>query len=180
MYTVLNQVSGKSFQCGSDEIVLDGALTNGFNFPYGCQNGFCGQCKAVILNGEIDYDGPTPEAISDEDQDANIALLCQCKAKTDLYIAVDELDSLANIQIRSMPCRVEQVNHLNHDVVQLILKIPGSQSLQYLAVNTLTLSTLTLSLELFQLLMLRSIQIYWSFTCVWLKEDSSQTLYSIL
>ena len=133
MYTVLNQVSGKSFQCEGDETVLDGALSNGFNFPYGCQNGFCGQCKAVILNGEIDYAGPTPEAISEDDRDANIALLCQCKAKSDLYIAVDELDSLANIQIRSMPCRVEEVNHLNHDVIQLILKIPGSQSLQYLA-----------------------------------------------
>ena len=131
MYTVLNQVSGKSFQCEGDETVLDGALSNGFNFPYGCQNGFCGQCKAVILNGEIDYAGPTPEAISEDDRDANIALLCQCKAKSDLYIAVDELDSLANIQIRSMPCRVEEVNHLNHDVIQLILKIPGSQSLQY-------------------------------------------------
>ena len=56
MYTVLNQVSGKSFECGGEETVLDGALSNGFNFPYGCQNGFCGQCKAVILNGEVDYD----------------------------------------------------------------------------------------------------------------------------
>ena len=133
MYTVLIQVSGKSFQCGSNQTVLDGALSNGFNFPYGCQNGFCGQCKAVILNGEIDYDEGNPEAISDEDIKSNIALLCQCKAKSDLSIAVDEIDSLANIQIRSMPCRVEEVNHLNHDVVQLILKIPGSQSLQYLA-----------------------------------------------
>jgi len=103
MYTVLNQVSGKSFQCGSDQTVLDGALSNGFNFPYGCQNGFCGQCKAVILNGEIDYDEGNPEAISDDDIEANMALLCQCKAKSDLYIAVDEIDSLANIQIRSMP-----------------------------------------------------------------------------
>ena len=133
MFTVLNQVSGKSFQSSGEESVLDGALSNGYNFPYGCQNGFCGQCKAVILNGEISYDGVTPEAVSSEEEDANIALLCQCKAKSDLYIAVDELDSLANIQIRSMPCRVEEVNHLNHDVIQLTLKIPGSQSLQYLA-----------------------------------------------
>ena len=133
MYTVLNQVSGKSFQCSSEQTVLDGALSNGFNFPYGCQNGFCGQCKAVILNGEFDYAGGTPEAISEEDSESNLALLCQCKAKSDLCIAVDEIDSLANIQIRSMPCRVEEVSHLNHDVVRLILKIPGSQSLQYLA-----------------------------------------------
>lgn len=133
MFTVLNQVSGKSFQCGADEPVLEGALSNGFNFPYGCQNGFCGQCKAIILNGEVEYDGDIPSAISKEDIDSNIALLCQCKAKSDLYIAVDELDSLASIEIRSMPCRVEQINYLNHDVIQLVLKIPGAQSLQYLA-----------------------------------------------
>ena len=133
MFTVLNQVSGKSFKCGDEESVLDGALSNGFNFPYGCQNGFCGQCKAVILNGEIDYDGEVPSVLSTDDIDSNMALLCQCKAKSDLYIAVDELDSLANIEVRSMPCRVEQINHLNHDVIQLILKIPGAQSLQYLA-----------------------------------------------
>ena len=133
MFTVLNQVSGKSFKCGDEESVLDGALSNGFNFPYGCQNGFCGQCKAVILNGEIDYDGEIPSVLSADDIDSNMALLCQCKAKSDLYIAVDELDSLAAIEVRSMPCRVEQINHLNHDVIQLILKIPGAQSLQYLA-----------------------------------------------
>ena len=60
---------------------LDGALTNGFNFPYGCQNGFCGQCKAVILNGEIDYDGPTPEAISDEDRMPTLLYCVNAKLK---------------------------------------------------------------------------------------------------
>ena len=62
MFTVLNQVSGKSFQSNGEVSVLDGALSNGLNFPYGCQNGFCGKCKAVILNGEIEYDGETHSA----------------------------------------------------------------------------------------------------------------------
>jgi len=133
MFTVLNQVSGKSFQSNGEVSVLDGALSHGLNFPYGCQNGFCGKCKAVILNGEIEYDGEIPSAITEEEVEANMALLCQCKAKSDLYIAVDELDALANIEVRSIPCRVEEINHLNHDVIQIILKIPGAQSLQYLA-----------------------------------------------
>jgi len=133
MFTVLNQVSGKSFESSGEESVLNGALSKGLNFPYGCQNGICGQCKAVILNGEVEYEGELPSAISKDEADANMALLCQCRAKTDLYIAVDELDSLANIELRSMPCRVEEINHLNHDVIQIILKIPGAQSLQYLA-----------------------------------------------
>ena len=85
------------------------------------------------MNGEVEYEGELPSAISKDEADSNMALLCQCRAKTDLYIAVDELDSLANIELRSMPCRVEEINHLNHDVIQIILKIPGAQSLQYLA-----------------------------------------------
>ena len=66
MFTVLNQVSGKSFQSNGEVSVLDGALSHGLNFPYGCQNGFCGKCKAVILNGEIEYDGEIPSAITEE------------------------------------------------------------------------------------------------------------------
>ncbi len=133
MFTVLNQVSGKSFESSGEEPVLNGALSHGLNFPYGCQNGFCGKCKAVILNGEIEYDGEIPSVITQEEIEANMALLCQCRAKSDLYIAVDELDALANIEVRSIPCRVEEINHLNHDVIQILLKIPGAQSLQYLA-----------------------------------------------
>ncbi len=133
MFTVLNQKTGKSFQISEDSAVLDGALSHGLNFPYGCQNGFCGKCKAIILNGEIEYEDEIPPAITDEDLEANMVLLCQCRAKSDLYIAVDEIDALANIEVRSLPCRVEKINRLNHDVIQILLKIPGSQSMQYLA-----------------------------------------------
>ena len=108
MFTVLNQESGRSFQSSGDAPVLDGALAHGINFPYGCQNGYCGKCKATILKGEIEYDGDIPQAITKEDLDANMALLCQCRATSDLYINVGELDDLANIEVRSLPCRVEE------------------------------------------------------------------------
>ena len=48
MYTVLNQVSGKSFQCGSDETVLDGALTIGFNFPTAAKMDFVVNVKLLF------------------------------------------------------------------------------------------------------------------------------------
>jgi len=133
MFTVLNQASGKSFQSAGYAPILDDALAHGLNFPYGCQNGFCGKCKAIVLNGDIEYDGEVPPSLTEEDLEANMALLCQCRATSDLYINVDELDDLANIEIRSLPCKVEQINRLNHDVIQIMLKIPGAQSLQYLA-----------------------------------------------
>jgi len=81
MFTVLNQVSGKSFQSNGEVSVLDGALSHGLNFPYGCQNGFCGKCKAVILNGEIEYDGEIPSAITEEEVEASMALLANARRK---------------------------------------------------------------------------------------------------
>ena len=133
MFKVLNQSSSKSFQTSGKVSVLEDALANGINFPYGCRNGFCGKCKALILEGEIVYVGKLPEAISKEDLKVNMALLCQGKAVSDLHINVDEIDNLSNIEVRSLPCRVEKINRLNDDVIEIILKFSEPQSLQYLA-----------------------------------------------
>ena len=133
MFTIENQVSGKIFRTDGDSAILDDALIHGLNFPYGCQKGFCGKCKATIMEGEVDYAGDTPNGITPEEVAEGMALLCQCRAKSDISLVVDELDSVADIEVRNLPCKVESLKHLNHDVTQIILKIPGSESLQYLA-----------------------------------------------
>jgi CDP-4-dehydro-6-deoxyglucose reductase len=133
MYTVENQVSGKTFSVDSDETILDGAISHGVNFPYGCQKGFCGQCKATIIEGEVGYEAEIPNGITIQEINDGMALLCQCKAKTDIKLVVSELNSVADIQLKKLPCRVDSINKLSDDVVQLFLKIPGSESLQYLA-----------------------------------------------
>jgi len=133
MFTIENQVSGKIFRTDGDSAILDDALIHGLNFPYGCQKGFCGKCKATIMEGEVDYEGDIPNGITPEEVAEGMALLCQCRAKSDISLVVDELDSVADIEVRNLPCKVESLKHLNHDVTQIILKIPGSESLQYLA-----------------------------------------------
>ncbi|MEO1944571.1 MAG: CDP-6-deoxy-delta-3,4-glucoseen reductase [Candidatus Thioglobus sp.] len=133
MFTVENQISGKAFSVSDDVSILDAAISSGINFPYGCQKGFCGQCKATIIEGEVGYDGDIPNAITAQEVNDGMALLCQCKAKTDIKLAVSELDSVTDIALKMLPCKAEFINKLNDDVVQLFLKIPGSESLQYLA-----------------------------------------------
>ncbi|SMM97867.1 CDP-6-deoxy-delta-3,4-glucoseen reductase-like [uncultured Candidatus Thioglobus sp.] len=112
---------------------MDDALLYGLNFPYGCQKGFCGKCKATIIEGEVGYDGDIPEGITVEEVADGMALLCQCHAKSDVALVVDELDSVADIEVKTLPCKVESIEHLNHDVARVMLRIPGAESLQYLA-----------------------------------------------
>lgn len=133
MFTIENQASGKIFRTDGDSAILDDALIHGLNFPYGCQKGFCGKCKATIIEGEVDYEGDVPNGITPEEVAEGMALLCQCRAKSDISLVVDELDSAADIEVKNLPCKVESIKHLNHDVTQIMLKIPGAESLQYLA-----------------------------------------------
>lgn len=133
MFTIENQATGKKFRTEGDGPLLDDALLYGLNFPYGCQKGFCGKCKATIIEGEVGYDGDIPEGITVEEVADGMALLCQCHAKSDVALVVDELDSVADIEVKTLPCKVESIEHLNHDVARVMLRIPGAESLQYLA-----------------------------------------------
>ncbi|QKQ23682.1 CDP-6-deoxy-delta-3,4-glucoseen reductase [Candidatus Ruthia endofausta] len=133
MFIIENQVSGRIFQTEGRDNILNDALTHGLNFPYGCQKGFCGKCKATIIEGEVGYKGEIPSGITPEEVEKGMALLCQCRAKSDVALVVAELDGVADIEVRTLPCKVQSIKHLNHDVAQVFLKIPDSESLQYLA-----------------------------------------------
>jgi CDP-4-dehydro-6-deoxyglucose reductase len=133
MFTIENQSSGNRFEIAQGESILDGAINHDLRFPYGCQNGFCGKCKATLIEGKIDYLDGIPPGLSPEEVADNMILPCKCLAKSDLLIAVNELASVADIEIKTLPCKVDKIEHLNADVARIILKIPGSESLQYLA-----------------------------------------------
>jgi len=133
MFTVENQASGNRFKVAKDEIILDGAISQGLGFPYGCQNGFCGKCKATLMEGEVGYSDGIPPGLTAQEIDENMILPCKCHAKTDLSIVVTELESVADIQVKTLPCKVDKIEHLNDDVAKVILKIPGSEAMQYLA-----------------------------------------------
>ena len=133
MFTVENQVTGSQFTIEKGETILDGAMSNGIGFPYGCRNGFCGKCKATLIEGEVSYEEGIPPGLSTEEVADNMILPCKCQAKTDLSIVVTELESVADIEVKTLPCKVAKIEHLNGDVAKVVLKIPSSESMQYLA-----------------------------------------------
>ena len=47
--------SGHEFNVEAGESILDAAIRQGINIPYGCRNGFCGSCQSALLAGDIDY-----------------------------------------------------------------------------------------------------------------------------
>lgn len=124
--------SGHELTASSQESILEAALKQGLAFPYGCRTGHCGVCRARLLNGDIHYLTAQPPALQKIDTSQEI-LLCQAAASTDISIEVREIDRLEDIVVKKMPCRVVKMQRLSHDVMQLFLKLPDNERLQFVA-----------------------------------------------
>ena len=131
-YTVTIQPSGHCFTVDENEAVLEAALRQGFNLSYGCRNGACGSCKGKVLSGEVYYDNP-PFALEEDDKANGMALFCQAKVKSDITIEAHEIGAVKDIPVRTLPCKVSKLERLNHDVMQVELKLPSTERLQFLA-----------------------------------------------
>lgn len=122
-----------SFDVETNETVLEAAMRQGHGLPYGCRNGQCGACKAKVITGNIVYPDDVPEGLSEKDLNEGYALLCQGNANSDLTLAARTVETAADIKLRQFPCRVTECEKLNDDVIRLILELPKSERLQFLA-----------------------------------------------
>jgi CDP-4-dehydro-6-deoxyglucose reductase len=124
--------SGKTFEVASGETILEAALRQNVGLPYGCRNGACGSCKGSIVTGTVDYGAHQPRTLTEEEKSAGKLLLCCAKPLSDLELNVREI-SAGDIQVRTLPCRVEKIDKVAHDVVVLKLRLPANERLQFRA-----------------------------------------------
>jgi CDP-4-dehydro-6-deoxyglucose reductase len=132
-HTILLQPSGQTIVAEEGETVLDAALRAGQVLPYSCRNGSCGSCKGRIISGEVDYGRYDAAALTDAERAAGYALFCQAVPRGELVIEAQVLAAVADIPIKTLPCRVMRMERLAPDVMGLWLKLPQNQRLQFLA-----------------------------------------------
>ena len=125
--------SNHAFETQDDETVLEGALREGFVIAYGCRNGACGTCKGKVLEGLVDYGTYQEATLPESDKAQGYALFCQAKPLTDIVIECREVSAVKDIQVRTLPCRVQKMDQLAPDVMRIQLKLPANERLQFLA-----------------------------------------------
>ncbi|MBK1629293.1 CDP-6-deoxy-delta-3,4-glucoseen reductase [Thiohalocapsa halophila] len=130
-YTISTEPAGHEFRVEPGQTVLEAAIAQRIGLPYGCRDGKCGSCTAQLLAGRVGYPSGKTEALSGQPQGA--CLTCQAVPETDIALRVAELETVADIEVRILPCRVADKTQLNHDVMRLRLKLPETQRLQFLA-----------------------------------------------
>jgi CDP-4-dehydro-6-deoxyglucose reductase len=132
-YRVTLQPSGHSFEVAEGQNILQAGLDAGNSMPYSCRTGVCRTCRGTIRDGEVDYGAVHPTYLPDSDKAKGYALLCQAQPLCDLVVEVRELEGLAGIRARVVPCRVAKIERPAPDVAVLSLRLPMNENMLFLA-----------------------------------------------
>jgi CDP-4-dehydro-6-deoxyglucose reductase, E3 len=132
-FHVTLKTSGKQFTVNPDESLLEAALRQGINLPYGCKNGACGSCKGKIVEGQVTHGQHSESALSKSEETAGSTLFCCAHPQSDLLIEAREVQGAGDIAIRKVPCRVNAIDKPTTDVAILKLQLPAADRFQFLA-----------------------------------------------
>ncbi|MBK6356171.1 MAG: CDP-6-deoxy-delta-3,4-glucoseen reductase [Betaproteobacteria bacterium] len=132
-YQITVQPSGRSFTAEASETLLDAALRQGLTLPYGCKDGACGACKGKVVSGTVDHGKAQEHALKDEEKAAGLTLYCCASAQSDLVIDCKQLGSASDIPVKTLPSRIEKLEKLAPDVIEIHLRLPANERLQFWA-----------------------------------------------
>ncbi len=121
---------GRKFSVEEEETILDGALRNKIEMPFGCLSGNCGSCKGKVIDGSVDHGNAKPFVLSETEKEQGYALFCQATAKSDLIINTLTLNNDSPI-VKKLPCRVQAIKQIAPDVIIMDLKLPTSHNFQF-------------------------------------------------
>ena len=104
------QPSGKCFDVLPEQSILESGLGSGLALPFGCANGSCGDCKAIVRNGSVKKIKQHDYALTDVEKLNGYCLMCSYTPSTDIELEVMEASSVHDIaeqELSAKPCRIE-------------------------------------------------------------------------
>ena len=131
MTSTVTLANSISFESGSNQTILEAARSQNIALEYSCRTGRCGVCKAQVTQGATNAIKPE-ESLTEEEKSEGFILTCCRSASTDVQLDIEDLGELGQIQVKTLPCRINDVHQLADDVVEVVLRTPPSSNLEYL------------------------------------------------
>jgi CDP-4-dehydro-6-deoxyglucose reductase len=131
--------SGHEFCSELQSSVLRAGLLEGINLDHNCANGTCGECRARLVEGELEQVRNHDHRLSDAEKADGWFLMCCHRARSDLLIETHESDQAADIAEQHITAKVGKIDVLQEEVIQLNVRTPRSKGLHFLAGQGVTL-----------------------------------------
>ncbi len=123
--------SGKVIEVGVNQTLLEAALQNGVSWPYSCKTGRCSTCKCKVVRGQTRTLQPE-EGLNAQELDAGWVLGCVRTLDTDVQIEVADLGDVALPAIKTLPCRISQLQRVAADVMLVNLRLPPTAEFEFI------------------------------------------------
>lgn len=128
---VISLSSGRSFEAGEGVSLLEAASLAQVPMPYSCRSGRCSSCKCKVISG--DSVALHPETgLSPQEKDEGWVLGCVRTAMTAMTLQVDDLGGAVLPPPRTLPCRIQSLERLAPDVLQVVLRLPPAADFSWL------------------------------------------------
>ncbi|HSC67164.1 MAG TPA: FAD-binding oxidoreductase [Cellvibrio sp.] len=121
----------KQFTAAAEASLLDAAKAQGLVLEHSCRTGRCGACKALVVKGDTQV-LRAEESLEASEVEAGFILTCCRTATSDVELDIEDLGLLANIKMQTLPCKIDRVDLLAPDVIQIFLRLPPTSQFNYL------------------------------------------------
>jgi CDP-4-dehydro-6-deoxyglucose reductase len=130
-FSVRIEPHGRRIVVAEDRSVLDAALAAGLNLPHSCKSGHCASCRARLKSGEIHYPNGRTAGLTEAEARQGDILLCQARPRSDLVVEARLVANAADVEIKTLPCRIAKLVRLAPDVMQVFLRLPAVEALRF-------------------------------------------------
>ncbi|WP_033394591.1 2Fe-2S iron-sulfur cluster-binding protein [Thiomicrorhabdus arctica] len=127
----IKTIEGNEFSSTEANSILDSALLAGFIFEYSCKNGLCGVCKTTLIEGKV-LELKSQFALTDEEKKNHKILTCCCEPVSDVVIDAEDLTRLKNIDVKTLPVRISEINFPAKNIIEVVLRFPPAASIKFL------------------------------------------------
>jgi CDP-4-dehydro-6-deoxyglucose reductase len=86
-----------------------------------------------VLSGTVDHGKSQAHALTDAEKADGLTLFCCAKAQSDLQIECKQVGAATDIPVKTLPSRIEKMERLAPDVIDMHLRLPANERLQFLA-----------------------------------------------
>ena len=115
------------------ETLLDAGLREGIALPFDCRNGGCGECKATLRSGTVDFGPYQPGVLSATERAGGTILPCVCMPREDVELEYVPATAPGAAAAHVWRASVESMQSLAPDVMQVILKLEGGERIAFYA-----------------------------------------------
>jgi len=124
---------GRTIDVGDNDTILEAALAEDINYPFGCHSGTCGSCKSKLLSGEVRYLDYSRFALTEEERAQGWILACSAVPISDCEVSFDAPAESESHPLRKIECRVTALASATHDIKYLTLEPCDGRPLEFSA-----------------------------------------------